>query len=54
MARTYKADPPRWYAKEKKAYRKPHYQAYRAATKQAVRTGQEPDPFRRTSGWLTH
>jgi hypothetical protein len=54
MARTYKADPPRWYSKEKKAFRHPHYQAYRAASKMDVRMGRDPEPYRRTSGWLTH
>lgn len=54
MARTYKADPPAWFRKEKKAFRKPHLKAHRARAAMAVRTGNDPEPYRRTSGWLTH
>lgn len=54
MARTHRKAAPNIYAKESKPFRHPHFKAFRAAAKRAVRMGQEAPHYRRTSGWLTH
>jgi hypothetical protein len=54
MSRTHRETPHNWYSKESKPFRHPHFKAFRAAAKRAVRTGREAPLYRRTSGWLTH
>lgn len=53
MSKTRKSEPYNIFAKEKKAYRKTWYKRFRRRSKMAVDTGQEPENFKRTSGWLT-
>lgn len=53
MSRTKKAEPFNIFAKEKKPYRKTLHKIWRRDRKQAVRTGREPLPEKKTGGWMT-
>ena len=56
MARTYRNDKyTQLYSKERKEYRKAHYQSDRVKVKQLIKMGLYDDipRLRKTSGWLT-
>ncbi len=53
MSDTRKRTPYNIFGKEKKSRRRPLHKIWRRDRKQAIRQGQEPQPEKRTSGWLT-